>query len=71
MSSMCDHPTGPAPNFKSSKLDRIDIVCDEFEEEWLKNKRPEFAGFLIGGAEAHRPALTWDHGSICGSIDEH
>jgi serine/threonine-protein kinase len=40
-----------------SALERIDGICDRFEEEWLSGRRPRVAMFLGGAAEQDRPAL--------------
>lgn len=41
----------------ASTDDRIDVICDAFEEAWLAGARPEFDMFLSQGLEVDREAL--------------
>lgn len=38
-------------------IQRIDIICDGFEAEWLAGRRPHFQAFLSAAAEQDRPNL--------------
>jgi serine/threonine-protein kinase len=38
-------------------LERIDLICDHFEEAWKQGNRPRLEGYLEEMAEEHRPAL--------------
>src|SRR5437870_479964 len=43
--------------FATGLADRLDPVCDRFEDAWLAGGSPRLEDFLLEAAEADRPAL--------------
>jgi serine/threonine protein kinase/formylglycine-generating enzyme required for sulfatase activity len=55
-------PTDPKESSASraSLLERIDQICDAFEDAWIAGRRPRIEDFLGDTPQPERAALLWD-----------
>jgi hypothetical protein len=54
---MSDQPRPHSESLSPSRLQRVDEVCDRFENAWKAGQRPRIEDYLAGTVEGERAAL--------------
>jgi hypothetical protein len=55
-----EQPTPSSDSFSPSRLQRVDEICDRFEDAWKAGLRPWIEDYLAGTVEREPSALLWE-----------